>query len=580
MTNATSETTAATSSDVAAGEPSLVEHLLARRGITDADAAERFLEPSYDAHLHDPFTMKDMNAAVERILTAIDNDEKVLIYSDFDADGIPGAVVLHDFFTEIGFDNFDNYIPHRHDEGFGVHLDAVEQFKEDGVQLIITIDCGIADTDEVARAREHGIDVIVTDHHEPPPSHKATEGTETDLPEANAILDPKQPGCSYPDSELCGAGVIFKCVQALLAQRDWGLVAGREKWLLDMVGLATLSDMVPLVGENRVLAWYGLVVLRKSPRPGLLRMLRALNITQRHMNEDDIGFMVSPRINAASRMGVPKDAFTFLATRDHTQADLAVKHLNEINDERKGVVASMVKEIKKRIGDDNAGRENVKDVIVAGDPEWKPALLGLAANTLAGEYDRPVFLWGRDGQHQLKGSARSNGRIDLTKLMEGASHVLDQYGGHKQAGGFAVNHDSVHQLEDALISARQNVGEEVLDESDGEVDADLTLAEVRDDIFDQIDRLAPFGVGNPKPLFRFRDVPIKDARTFGKQNNHLELTFEDENSRRIKAVAFFRTHSDFARDLSAAQVVTLTAHMERSYFRGKPELRLRIVDIR
>jgi len=401
------------------------------------------------------------------------------------------------------------------------------------------------------------------------------------MPDANAVLDPKQAGCEYPDKDLCGAGVIFKFVQALLQTRSFGLVEGREKWLLDMVGLATLSDMVPLTGENRVLARYGLLVLRKSPRPGLLTMLRTLRINQRHLTEDDIGFMISPRINAASRMGVPHDAFTFLATRDHTTAQKAVQHLNEINDERKGVVASMVKEIKKRVGDDNAGGGKVKDVIVAGDPQWKPSLLGLAANTLAAEYDRPVFLWGRDGQNQLKGSARSNGRIDLGKLMEGASHVFDQYGGHKLAGGFAVNHQSVHELERALRDAREKVGEEVLDETDGEVDAELVLDEVRDEMFDEVNQLAPFGVGNPKPLFRFRDVVIKDARAFGRQNNHLELAFENSSDRRrIKAIAFFKTHADFDRDISVGQVITLTAHMERSYFRNKPELRLRIVGIK
>ncbi|MEX1087263.1 MAG: DHH family phosphoesterase, partial [Candidatus Paceibacterota bacterium] len=231
----------------------LINHLLQRRGITTPEDAERFLKPNYDEHIHDPFLMLGMKEAVERVLQAIDNNEKVLIYSDFDADGIPGAVVLHDFFKEIGFENFTNYIPHRHDEGFGVHLDAIDQFEKDGVQLLITIDCGIADVDEVARAREHGIDVIITDHHEP-------NGKE---PDTVATLDPKQKKCNYPFKELCGSGVIFKLVQGVLATRNFGVTEGREKWYLDMVGLATLSDMVPLVGENRVFASYGLKVLQR-----------------------------------------------------------------------------------------------------------------------------------------------------------------------------------------------------------------------------------------------------------------------------------------------------------------------------
>ena len=564
---ADTQTSAALNETEVLHHSSLLNTLLLRRGITDSDAAEHFLNPSYRDHLHDPHELKGMNAAVERVLRAIDKNERILIYSDFDADGIPGAVVLNEFFRAIGFENFEHYIPHRHDEGFGVHLGAIEQFKDDGVDLVITIDCGIADSDEVARAREHGMDVIITDHHE----------SNDNLPDATAIIDPKQEGCGYPFPDLCGAGVIFKLVQALLSARDFELPIGREKWMLDMVGLATLSDMVPLVGENRVLASYGLTVLRKSRRPGLMKMMRELGITQPRLTEDDIGFMISPRINAASRMGVPMDAFTFLSTRDHGEADRSVKHLNTINEERKGVVASMVKEIKKRLD----GHERTSDtpVIVAGDPEWKPSLLGLAANTLAGELDRPVFLWGRDGKHELKGSARSNGRVDLTKLMEGAGDVLTQYGGHKLAGGFAVDHESVHRLEEALLQAAENVPEEPLDETDGEPDAELRLADVRDELFDEINRLAPFGVGNPKPLFRFRDVKIESARTFGKQNNHLELQLTTPDTRPVKAIAFFKTPQDFGRDLTQGKYITLTAHMERSFFRNRPELRLRIVNI-
>ncbi len=547
----------------------LMASLLERRGIQSPEEAERFLKPSYTADSHDPFLMKDMARAVERVLEAIDRDQSVLIYSDFDADGVPGAVVLHDFFREIGFNNFTHYIPHRHDEGFGVHLDAVDQFQKDGVDLIITIDCGIADTAEVDRAREHGIDIIVTDHHEP----------NGQAPAATAVLDPKQPDCQYPFSELCGAGVIFKLVQAILATRRFGLAEGREKWLLDMVGLATLSDMVPLRGENRVLASFGLVVLRRSRRPGLLRLLRELRIDQRFLTEDDIGFMIAPRINAASRMGVPMDAFKFLSTTDPTEAEQAALHLNSVNEERKGVVAAMVKQIKQRLGE--ASRETAsKEVIVAGDPAWRPSLLGLAANTLAAEYDRPVFLWGRDGQEILKGSARSNGRVDLLKLMEAAKEVLTAYGGHRQAGGFTVDHECVHSLEEALIRAAAAVPEEDLGSTEGGgADAELTLEEVGPDLYRHLEQLAPFGVGNPKPLFRFRRVAVEKVRSFGRRNDHLELSFRDRDGRIVKAVGFFMSVSDFPAELKDGRTITLEASMERSVFAGKKEIRLRIVKV-
>ncbi|MEX1087130.1 MAG: DHHA1 domain-containing protein, partial [Candidatus Paceibacterota bacterium] len=274
---------------------------------------------------------------------------------------------------------------------------------------------------------------------------------------------------------------------------------------------------------------------------------------------------------------VPMDAFTFLSTRDQSVADSAVKHLNEINDERKGVVASMAKAIKQKLKKNNSN--GAKEVIVAGDPEWKPSLLGLAANALAEEYDRPVFLWGRDGREALKGSARSNGRVDLVKVMEKARSVLDAYGGHQQAGGFAVSHEKIHMLEDALIDAAKAVGEEELNPATELIDTDLTLDDVTDEVYSELSQLAPFGVGNAKPTFRFPNIIIRRVRSFGKQNNHLELVFHTSTGREVKAIGFFASADDYSANIRKDQPVTLIASMERSYFRGRPELRLRIVDI-
>ena len=256
-----------------------LQHLLFHRGVLTKEGAADFLEPDY-GKLHDPFLMKDMDKAAERIIKAIKDNERIAIYSDYDADGIPGGVIMHDFFKKIGFDNFENYIPDRHDEGFGLNHDALEELLSRGMKVLITVDCGIADAEEVARIREGKVDVIITDHHLP--SEK--------LPEAFAILNPKQNDCLYPEKMLCGSGVVFKLIQALMIRLVSGrsqstsspsqelgtifngaLKIGWEKWLLDMVGLATLSDMVPLVGENRILAHFGLKVMRRSPRPGRRR---------------------------------------------------------------------------------------------------------------------------------------------------------------------------------------------------------------------------------------------------------------------------------------------------------------------
>ncbi len=563
-----------TSGDSLNGYPELLRDLLTARGITRAEDAEQFLNPNYDRDNHHPYRMKDMERAVERVLKAIESKERVVIFSDYDADGIPGAVVLHDFFKKIGFEHFENYIPHRHDEGFGLNIPAIEEFAKRGTALVITIDCGIADVAPVRRAVELGMDVIITDHHEP--------GSE--LPPAYAIVNPKQATCQYPEKILCGAGVIFKFVQALMytaRQRDIvkNIPNGWEKWLLDMVGIATLSDMVPLVGENRVFAYYGLKVLRISPRIGLMKLLRAAKTNQRHVNEDDIGFMISPRINAASRMGIPRDAFRLLSTRDELEADELSTHLDGINNERKGIVASMVKEIKKTIAEriDNG---TFKRVLVIGNPDWKPALLGLAANTLKNDYGCTVFLWGREGGELIRGSCRSDGTVSVVELMEATKDSFVTFGGHAMSGGFAVSHEHIHTLEDAIVSAYERITahhasrepEKVL------IDRRLSINDVNWDTYKLVERLAPFGVGNPKPLFLFERVVVGESKMFGKEKNHLELKLATASGKPVSAIAFFAS-SEQKSAVRAGMSINLVGTLEKSMFRNFPELRLRIVDI-
>lgn len=539
----------------------LTEHLLYHRGHTTKVQQERFLKPDYEKDQHDSSLLKDIDIAVERILKAIKADEKVIVYSDYDTDGIPGGVLLHDFFKKIGFKNFKNYIPHRHDEGFGLHKEAIKEFAKEKVNLIITIDCGIADVESVKTANKLKIDVIITDHHMP--------GDE--IPPAYAIINPKQKECLYPEKMLCGSGVVFKLVQALIKKGNFNLGVGWEKWLLDMVGIATLSDMVPLTGENRVFAKYGLTVLRKSPRLGLKMLLKKAKTDQRYLTEDDIGFTIGPRINAASRMGVPTDAFKLLAATDLDEAVIMVDHLDKINNERKGIVAAMVKEAKSHI----KNRED-SPVLVLGNPEWKPSLLGLVANTLAEEFVKPVFLWGRDGDGVIKGSCRSDGETDLVALMKKApSTTFLQFGGHAFSGGFSVDTKKIHTLGEVLNNAfvksiEDKKVQEIL------VDAELTLDRIDRDTYKSIEQLSPFGVANEKPLFMFRNVTPTNIKRFGKEKNHLELTFTHK-LRNISAISFFTTPEDWG--IQENTPLTLIAHIEKSMFRAREEIRLRIIDI-
>lgn len=595
--------------------PPLLQTLLLKRGLKEPEEAERFLNPDYDRDLYDPFLLPDMARAVERILTAIEKKEKIVIYSDYDADGIPGGVILHDFLKKIGHENFTNYIPHRHDEGFGLNEEAIKEFKKDKVKLIITVDCGIADLAEAEKIKKAKIDLIITDHHLPALRREQAGEPKEKLPDCVAVIDTKRKDSSYPFKDLCGAGVAFKLVQALLltkspqhplhltqtcppsegsrqANHSEGVLeilskipTGWEKWLLDMVGIATLSDMVPLVGENRALAYYGLKVLRKSPRVGLMKLFRLLKIEQKDITEDDIGFSISPRINAASRMGNPEDAFKLFVAKTDEEADLCARHLDHINNERKGTVAGLVKEVRKIMAERYAdGLDH--QVIVIGNPEWKPSLLGLVANSLVDDHNRPVFLWGRDGGNILKGSCRGDGCVSLLDLMtEVEAGIFEEFGGHEMSGGFSVVTEKVHLLEDKLQLAYEKViikanNSSLKTESDQNLaDMKLTLDEVTMENYKMLEKLAPFGVGNPKPVFLFEKVEIKKVRNFGKENNHLEIIFENSRGKEIKAVGFFTTTTSFGKELKTGDQINLLANLEKSTFRGFTELRLRIVDV-
>ena len=537
--------------------------LLYNRSLTETESINKFLEPSYDEHLHSPTLLPDIDTAVTRILKAVQDEEKIVVYSDYDCDGIPGGVILHDFLVAIGYTNFINYIPHRHFEGFGFNPSAAEKLAEDGAKLIITIDCGTTDIAAVEKANALGVDVVITDHHQPGEA----------LPKAVAIVNP-QLGDSYPFKGLCGAAVVYKLVQALLEAGDFDITPGKEKWWLDMVGIATVADMVPLTDENRVLARYGLTVLRKSRRPGLQKLLRKQRADQRFLTEDDIGFTIGPRINAASRMDTPLDAFRLLTTTDEGEAGTAVDRLEALNNERKGLVASMTKEIHKRMKE----LPEIPNVLVLGNPEWRPALVGLAANKLAEEYKRPAFLWGRDGNGVIKGSCRSDGSVSVVKLMQAIPDAFLEAGGHHMAGGFAVKDDHIFDLPSRFNEVFAELGSAAIVDEEVVLDASLHLEDINRDLLAVHKRLAPFGEANPKPLYEFKGVTPSEVQLFGKGKEHLKLRFDTARGQ-LEAIAFFKTDKDWPREPLVGAVCTLIAHVEESFFMGRLQTRLRIVDI-
>ncbi|MFA7285585.1 MAG: single-stranded-DNA-specific exonuclease RecJ [Candidatus Paceibacterota bacterium] len=542
--------------------------LLNKRGLINKDEIESFLNPLYETDFFDPFLMRDMEKSCVRIFDAIKNNEKIVIYTDYDCDGIPGAVILSDLFKKIKYPNFEVYIPERNSEGYGLNIEAVESFKEGGVDLLITIDLGITAVEEVALANSYGIAVIITDHHIP---HAL-------LPDAYAILNPKVD--DYPEKMLCGSGVVFKLVCGFLKKygEEFSVSAGWEKWLLDMAGLATLSDMVPLLGENRAIAYYGMKVLRKSPRPGLQKLLSLMKINQSYLATDDVTFMITPRINAASRMDSPMRAFELLATNDVTEGGVLAKHLSSINDERKSIVLHIMKEVKAHFDK----REELKDfpVIVMGSPSWRVGVLGIVAGKIMDEYDKPVFVWGKDENDVIKGSCRSPGSVSVVELMTHAKEYFVEFGGHELAGGFAVHHGKVHFLEEALSISFKEVQKE-RDIVEATYDLKLRFSDVNIKNNNDLERMEPFGLANPKPVFLFESVKIDKIKKFGKNNSgeHLEITFSDSTKKGIVAISFFSTVDSFNTKIEEGLSVNLTATFDLSRFRGRPELRLRIVDI-
>ena len=558
----------------------LTAALLSRRGILTKEDAERFLNPSYDEHLYDPLLMTDMSLASKRLGMAILAREKIAVWSDYDCDGIPGAVLMHDFLRKVGAD-FEIHIPHRHDDGYGMNIGGIEMLAKKEIKLIVTVDSGITDIEPIARAKKLGVDVIVTDHH--------LAGEK--LPDAFAIVNPNaRADEKYPFHELCGTAVAWKLVCATFAlspELREKVPVGWEKWLLDMVGLATVADMVPLVGENRVLATFGLKVLRKSPRIGLQKLCRGMRVEQRSITEDDIGFMIAPRINAASRMGEAQDAFKLFTTSDENEADLLAKKLEKMNRGRKAEAGVITRAVHSRLKE----RAEIRPIIALGDPSWRPALLGLVAGNIADEYERPVFLWGREGlpagrqgTGKLKGSVRNGGNINAFQLMGATENTFVEFGGHAAAGGFTVRDDAIFFLEDKLVEACERMEKKEFEEDLSQhADAVINPEEATESFLKKVERLAPFGQQNAKPVFLLRDVIVQEISHFGKSEEHLKLKIcSQEGNGNIEAVTFFakgalaRTVADLGKNNS----VSLLAHLEHDTFsRGNP-IRLRLIAIK
>jgi single-stranded-DNA-specific exonuclease len=471
----------------------LVARLLAIRGVRSAEEAARFLNPSL-ANLHSPYLMMGMKTAVDRLRAAINRKEKVMIYGDYDVDGTTAIVILKAVIELCG-GMADFHVPHRIREGYGMRDEVIERAAADGVRLIISVDTGIRAFAAAETARRVGVDLIVTDHHLP----KVDQG----VPGALVVLNPNQAGCGYPCKELCGTGVAFKIVQALLEE------SGRARLLpsfLKMVAIATVADSVDLVGENRVIARLGLDGLRHAVNPGLKALLAVSGLDSRQpINSGDVAFRLAPRINAAGRMDVARDVVELFCTRDEAGARELAEHLDRLNGERQGEEQRIMGEIYQRLDSDAALREQYCMVI---DGEgWHRGVIGICATRVMERTGHPALVVAREGE-EAHGSGRSIDAFHMLDALESCADLFTRFGGHSQAAGFALPCDRLPQLCESL----DRYARTRLTPADFErvlaVDAELMLEQITLQFHSEMEQLRPFGVGNPEPVFVVRGVRL------------------------------------------------------------------------
>ncbi|WP_163526452.1 single-stranded-DNA-specific exonuclease RecJ [Halobacillus ihumii] len=502
------------SSDTASikGMSEMTRRLLEKRNLTEPEAIDRFLHPSLD-DLHDPFLMEDMERAIERVQTAIRNGEPILVFGDYDADGVSSTTVMMEALTEAGAD-CDFYIPNRFTEGYGPNEAAFRQAAENGFSLIITVDTGIAAIPEADIAKELGIDLIITDHHE----------VQEVLPEAFAIIHPKTSE-SYPFNELAGVGVAFKFATALLGRLP--------DHLLDMVAIGTVADLVPLQDENRVLVTYGLKAIARSNRLGIRALIKVAGI-EGEVDEETIGFTIGPRVNAVGRLQDANPAVELFLTEDPEEADRLAVFINQLNQERQKIVADTAKEAERMLA---SGEQELSEVIVVAKEGWNPGVLGIVASKLVRTFERPAIVLAIDPEtQQAKGSARSIEAFDLFANCMEVRETFLHFGGHAQAAGMTLNVEKIDELRQQLSHlAQQKLAaddyQQVLD-----IEMSIEIGDVSLQQIEEVNKLRPFGMGNPKPLFHLKHSP-KELRLIGSRKNHLKVLFQEEAAK-LDGIAF------------------------------------------
>ena len=540
-----------------------VARLLCMRGFGNPDDASRFLNPSLD-QLHDPFKLADMDRAVARLEQALARKEPIAIHGDYDVDGITSTVILRRTLELLG-GTVSHFIPERLKDGYGLQPAAIDRLHAEGVSVIVSVDCGIRGADAARRARELGVDLIITDHHEP----------DTELPPALAVINPKRHDCSYPDKYLAGVGVALKLVQALCDR------AGKGHWLpafVKVAAIGTLADVVPLVGENRVIARLGLASLSRGPHTiGLRALLEATGLTGKTIDSYQVAFMIAPRVNAAGRMSTPDIATRLLLATGESMGDEARGLAQQLNDEnlrRQQEEAELVSQAKKAIETDPAvGAHNV---LVVGGDGWHRGVIGIAASKLVDAYHKPAIVLSIDGD-VAHGSCRSIPDFDMLGALEHCADLFARFGGHRQAAGLTMEAARVPEFRARVNAYADDVLEPDQLRPRLRIDGPLHLKAITHDLVQGLDSMGPFGLANPRPVFHAGPVQIVDGPKSIK-DRHLKMTFNQEG-RRFRAMAwrlaeraqFLEQHRDG---------VNLAFSLDRNEYQGETFLELTVADIK
>lgn len=540
----------------------IFDQILFNRGVISIGSdteKDDFLCPDF-SKLHDPFSMKNLKKATERIEKARKNNEIVGIFADYDADGIPGAALLYKALTKIGIKAYV-YIPSR-EGGYGLSNEGINYLQNKKCSLIVTVDLGIRNFLEALYCKKIGIDLIITDHHTP----------DEKIPKALVVINPKIAGDKYPFSELSGAGVAYKLIQGLSKTFPNEINESFLKWNLDLASISTISDVVPLLGENRILASFGLRVLKKTKNIGLVELYKTAKIDPENINTYSVGFQIAPRINAPGRMDHATKSFELLVTEDKEEANSLALWLEEKNNNRQVVMEETGIDAVSKIKKHNLAQNNV--IVVTGD--WNKGVIGPVASRLCEKYSRPVIMLAKDGK-SYSGSARSVEGVNILELVEKSKKYLERFGGHKGACGLTVSKDKFEIFLSSVIKNANKIikQEQLLKKIKIDIVIELSNLDIK--LYENLKKLEPFGMGNPKPIFMIESIEIIEKRVVGSDEKHLSIKFK-KNNREIRAIFFSGNIKEGKIEIHNLYDVVFTLDLDT--WQGRRELKLNIIDIK